>query len=283
MSGRRFKLVWMNPAALAAVVHRRADDGGFQRDGIPVHLDRIDAALDAGAILPPPIVFKHNGQVESIDGQHRIAALVRRGEGADVLMFDGTEEEARMLFLATNLTGERVKRGHALRVSPTEFAEKLRALAAETGASCEQVFAGVSGCLGGGAERGLPNAGHALLTMTPKVASKAAERLQIVKDVLAVWTKDERFRSDAGTSFQRLTDFPPAERESVVFSRRGSIWAVCRAALPMRALGSAQLQKKVAACAALPLWKRWARAGGQPTSTDMVNQIHRGVAATGGA
>lgn len=88
----------------------------------------IGEAVEQGLIMPPIIVYKADGKLHIIDGQHRYAARLKKEFPLSVVILDIPKKQAIRNFLAMNSEGARVPLSHRLKVDPREMATFVRAM-----------------------------------------------------------------------------------------------------------------------------------------------------------
>lgn len=110
----------------------RAKDGGFQRRLDQKRLPDMVQALTGGTHCPPISIAEVGEKFYLVDGQHRLAAWqVKHFPLSATITKMSTEEEASEAFISLNREQKKVSLTHILNVSKSDYAEKVRRMAAD--------------------------------------------------------------------------------------------------------------------------------------------------------
>lgn len=166
----------------------RAKEGGYQRNLNQRRVDEIyqDLVKRNGVSNYPEITVANvDGELQCIDGQHRLEAHLRAKAPIHAHVFTCTRQEAVEIFVRDNYKSRPLKRQEVVAASLNPLAITIRKLAKDFHASQIQVTNMVAGLLG--------KAGSGIPLEDPKF-DLDERQMRAAVIVLDTWSKDARWR-----------------------------------------------------------------------------------------
>lgn len=205
----------MGPSAAQQIKILRIDSGFYQRrlDMKKVNDIKEDLLRKGYSDYPEITVANVNGELQCVDGQHRLIAHILAGMPVPVHIMSMTQEQAIVLFCRDNGKAKPLMRRDLIASSLCPAAKTIRSLSADFKVSYQQVTQIFVGLKGGNTIGDLHDSATGFTDPEIKAASV----------ILETWTNDKRFTSvDAPSALPKMQ----RETEKAGFSAGITLWCL---------------------------------------------------------